>query len=127
MKKKFVIGLVCCVAMAALSGCVNTVDGHSKAGVPFMKDRIESRYERSLSQVMNAAREALKTAGTIISDDVVINTLKASVNTRTVFVKCEEIDPKVTRVIVQVRTKGGGKDIDLAAEIDKQIALQVKN
>ncbi|HEY6168159.1 MAG TPA: DUF3568 family protein [Verrucomicrobiae bacterium] len=127
MKKNLVIGLICCAAAAALSGCVNTVDGHSKAGVPWLKDKIESRYERSLPQVMNAAREALKVNGTIISDDVVINTLKASVNTRTVFVKCEEVDPKVTRVIVQVRTKGGGNDIDLAAEIDKQIALHLKN
>jgi hypothetical protein len=41
-------------------------------------------------------------------------------------VKVEEIDPKVTRVIVQVRTKGGGTDIDLASEIDKQIALHLQ-
>jgi hypothetical protein len=31
----------------------------------------------------------------------------------------------VTAVIVQVRTKGGGRDLDLAHELEKQIALKL--
>lgn len=92
-----------------------------------MKDKIESRYERPVAQVVSATRETLKFNGTLVSEDVVNNTLQAKVDTRTVYVKVEEVDPKVTKVIVQVRSKGGGSDIDLAAEIDKQIALHLKN
>ena len=40
-------------------------------------------------------------------------------------VRVEEVDPKVTRVLVQCRTKGGGADLALASEIDKRIALRL--
>jgi hypothetical protein len=35
------------------------------------------------------------------------------------------VDTKVTRVVVQVRTKAGAPDVALAGEIDKQIALRL--
>jgi len=126
MKKNFLMMLVCGAALVPFTGCVNTVDGRSKAGMPWVKDKIDSRYERTVAQVTAAARATLKQNGTLVSEDVVTNTLTGKVDTRTVFVKVEEIDSKVTRVIVQVRTKGGGADVDLAAEIDKQIALNLK-
>jgi hypothetical protein len=40
-------------------------------------------------------------------------------------VTVDEVEPKVTRVKVQARRKSGGSDIDLASEIDKQIALRL--
>jgi hypothetical protein len=39
-------------------------------------------------------------------------------------VKLEELEPQVTRVLVQVRA-GAGSDINLAAEMDKQIGIQL--
>ena len=127
MKKNFLIILVCCSAAIQFSGCVNTIDGRSKAGVPWMKDKIESKYTFPVAKVMDAARATLKFNGTVVSEDIVTNTLEGKVDTRSVYVKVEEIDPKVTRVIVQVRTKGGGTDIDLASEMDKQIALNLQH
>jgi hypothetical protein len=126
MKKNFLIALTGVVLAVSFSGCVSTVDGRNRAGVPWVKDKIESRYERTVTQVTDAAREALKANGTLISEDVVNNTLTAKVDTRTVYVKINKLDPKVTQVITQVRTKGGGSDVDLAAEIDKQIALNLQ-
>ena len=126
MKKNILSILVCCSAVTLFPGCVNTIDGRSKAGVPWMKDKIESKYTFPVAKVMDAARATLKFNGTVVSEDIVTNTLQGMVDTRTVYVKVEEIDPKVTRVIVQVRTKGGGTDIDLASEIDKQIALHLQ-
>jgi hypothetical protein len=52
--------------------------------------------------------------------------MQAQINNRRVYVKLEELEPQVTRVLVQVFTKSGGTDIDLAAEMDKQIALRLK-
>lgn len=128
MKKEFLkLFAVTAVGVVLLNaaGCVRTVDGRSRAGVPWLKDRIESNYERPLAQVMAATRETLKLNGTLISEDVVGNSLEGKVDGRTVYVKLEELEPKVTHVIVQVRTKAGGSNIDIASEIDKQIALHL--
>lgn len=126
MKKNMLSILICCAAATLFTGCVETIDGRSKAGVPWMKDKIESKYAFPVAKVMDAARSTLKFNGTVVSEDIVTNTLQGKVDTRTVYVKVEEIDPKVTRVVVQVRTKGGGTDIDLASEMDKQIALHLQ-
>jgi len=114
--------------LALLVGCVNTIDGHKKAGIPFIKDKIESRYERPADQVFAVAKSVLEFNGTLYGENTITRTLEAKVNTRTVWVKVEEEENgKISHVIVQVRKKGGTSDIDLASEIDKQIALRLKN
>lgn len=108
------------------TGCVKTVDGHMKAGVPFIKDKIVSSYERPVAQIFAAAKEVIAANGTLNREDTINKTVEGKVNQRTVFVKVAEVDPNVTQVIVQVRSKAGVSDIDLAAELDKQIALRLK-
>lgn len=126
--KRFLSSLVAaCAAMVALTGCYSTIDGHNHAGVPFSKDKIDSRYERPVDQVFAAAKEVLKFNGSLEGENTITKVLWAKVDTRTVFVKVEEAEPKVTAVTVQVRRKGGSSDIYLASEIDKQIALRLIN
>jgi hypothetical protein len=48
------------------------------------------------------------------------------VNTRTVWVRVEPLDDRVTRVLVQARTRGGAADLEMAGEVDKQIALKLQ-
>ena len=117
----FILG----VMLTLSSGCRGTVAGTNKLAVPFMKDTIESRYNRSIDKVQTATRETLAFNGTITSDDSVTRVIQAQVNNRRVYVRLEEVEPQVTRVLVQV-FKGAGSDIDLAAEMDKQIALRLK-
>lgn len=106
-------------------GCYTTVEGRSKMGLP-SKDSIEGRYERPVEQVYAAARRVLEYNGTLRGDNTVMKTLEARVNTRYVWVRVDEVEPNLTRVIVQVRrTSGGSGDVDLAAELEKQIALQI--
>ena len=113
------------------AGCVSTVDERSTAGVPFLKDKVEGRYERTVDQVANAAKEVIKSNGVLVNESVMYNktnavkTVEGKVNQRTVWVRVEPMDPKVTTVTVQTRTSGGGSDIDLAHEIEKQIALKL--
>jgi hypothetical protein len=38
----------------------------------------------------------------------------------------EQIDPKVSSVQVQARSKWGGTDIDLVHQLEKEIALKLK-
>jgi len=54
-----------------------------------------------------------------------VRTVQGKVNQRSVYVRVEQVDPKVTGVTVQTRTSAGVSDIDLAAQIDKQIALKL--
>ena len=125
MKKNFLAFALAACAAVSITGCYSTADGHMKAGVPFAKDTLESRYERPVPQIFAAAKDVLAFNGTLVSENTVNNSLEARVDTRRVWVKVDEVEPKVSRVIVQARRKGGGKDIDLASEIDKQIALRL--
>ena len=91
------------------------------SGAPMTKDTIESRYERPVDVIFNSAKDVLKLNGTLTSENTINHSLIAKVDTRTVWVAVDEIEPKVSRVRVQVRTKAGRGDVDMASEIDKQI------
>ena len=125
--KNFAAALTLLTALViATPGCYKTMDDRSKFGVPFKKDKMAGQYERSIDQVQAAARKVLQYNGTVISDDIINRVMVGKVDTRTVYVKLTELEPNLTGVTVQARTKGGGADIDLAAEVDKQIALQLR-
>jgi len=113
------------IATLGLSGCVETLDGRHQAGVPLVKDRIEGRYEASPAQLWTATKDVLKHQGTLLSEDTLKNVLEASVDERTIWVKVEEFDTRTTRLLVQARTKGGSPDLEMAAFIDKQIAVRL--
>ena len=129
MKSMILVGLLGALIVAA--GCVKTVAGRNTVGVPGIKDRVEGRYERPLDEVFKAAKEVIIANG-ILSNEAILhgetNTVKTAegkINQRTVWVRVEGVEPKVTSVAVQTRTSGGGSDIDLAHEIEKQIALKL--
>ena len=113
-----------CGWVAFLTGCVATADGHTKAGIPLAKDTITTRFDRATSQVQTASRKVLSDSGTLTVDHIAANTLEAQINERTVWVKIESIEPKLTQVSVQARSKWG-TDVDLAADISTKIALQL--
>jgi hypothetical protein len=123
LKLVAILALSCAAVLG--SGCVSTVDGQLRAGMPFVKDTLESRYERPASQIVSAARVVINRNGQLTTDNIINNTLIGRIDTRTVWVRVTELDDRVTQVITQVRTKGGRSDLDLASEIDKQIALQL--
>ena len=128
---KTTIFAILCGAVLVGAGCVGTVDEHKTAGVPFIKDRITGRYERPVDQVAQAARQVVSTNGVLVNEATLydqtnaVKTVEGKVNQRNVWVRIESIDPKVTQVTVQTRTPGGGSDIDLAAELEKEIALKL--
>jgi hypothetical protein len=125
MKKNIFALLAASSLVAYVTGCYTDLDGHMHGGVPFVKDKIESRYERPVDQIFAAAKQVLSYNGTLTSENTITKTLAAKIDTRTVEVKVNEVEPKVSKVVVQARRKGGSADIDLASEIDKQIALRL--
>ena len=124
MKVNFYRFLAIATFITLLTGCFSTEDNRTKVGIPG-KDRIESRYERPVEVIFAAAKEVLRFNGTLYGENTISHVLEAKVDTRTVWVSVDEVEPKVSRVIVQARKKSRLPDIDLAAEIDKQIALKL--
>ncbi len=125
MKHSIIATFVLCLAVFSLSGCYTTVDGGKKTGVPWMKDTIEGRYERSVEEIYDAALEVLRFNGTLHSENRVNNSIVGKVDTTTIYVQVEAVGPTISRLLVQARTRFGGPDVDLASEIEKQIALRL--
>jgi len=129
MKTKIFVGLLAALIIAV--GCVNTVTGRKTGGWPGLKDRVEGRYERPLDDVFKAAKEVIIANGILNNESILhgetntVKTAEGKVNQRSVWVRVEGVEPKVTAVVVQTRTQEGGSDIDLAHEIEKQIALKL--
>lgn len=118
-------------SLVFVAGCVSTVNDRHTAAVPFVKDKFESRYQRTPEQVYAAALEVVKNNGTIARESTInpganqVRTIEGKINGRNVWVRVQAVDSTVTSVTVQVRTSGGGSDLDLTQEIQKQIAVKL--
>lgn len=119
------LSLLVIILLAVVTGCQTDPSGRKRAGIPLVKDTIESRYQRPPAQIFTAARQVLELNGTLVGENTINSTLEAAVDNRRVIVKVDEVEPGVSRVLVEARKKGGAADIDLAAEVDKQIALKL--
>jgi hypothetical protein len=126
MKIKTLFSLAFSTILVLGSGCVGTETGHTTAAFWPNKDKIISRYEKPVPLLVNATRVVLQRNGKLLVDNVANNTFQAKVNQRNVWVKVADLDGsgKITVVSVQARGPVGG-DVDLAAELSKQIALQL--
>ena len=128
MKIKF-LAVIAGLAIVA-AGCVGTVNGKRTGAVPFVNDRVEGRYERAPAQVYGAAKAVLSFNGTILNESTIHGTntvlaVEGKVNQRSVWIAVQPLDAKITSVVIQARTSGGGTDLQLCHELDKQIALKL--
>jgi len=129
MKTKFFAALVGIAIVTA--GCVKTVSDTHTATVSFGKDSVEGRYPRTMDQVYLAAMQVIQNNGAVITEFIphdttnIVRSLQGKVDQSDVWVRVEVVDPRITSVVVQARTKWGNKDIDLAHELEKEIALQL--
>jgi hypothetical protein len=121
MKKNLSLLLALGCLMILSAGCHSTLEGRLEPGMPFGKDTIVSRYERPYQQVYTAAKEVLKRMGSLTNDDVVTKTLRGAIDAQPVWIQLDDSEPRITKVSVQARTRGGAPNVDLASEVDKQI------
>jgi hypothetical protein len=112
-------------------GCVKTVNDRHAAAWPVGKDKFEGRYERSMDQVYNASVDVVKRMGTVSRESIInpgtnqVKAIEGRINERRIWVRVESVDPRVTSVMVQARTSGGGTDLPLTHEIEKQIGIEL--
>ena len=119
------------VAIVA-TGCVSTVaDTHTATMVPFGRDSVEGRYPRSVDQVYQASVQVVQHNGVVLTEYIphdttnTVRSLKGRANQCDVWLRVEAVDPQITQVSVEARTKWGNSNIDLAHELEKEIALQL--
>ena len=130
MMKARIFAALAGVVLAA-TGCISTVSDTHTAAVPLEQDRVEGRYPRTLDRVYQASVQVIQNNGVVITEYIphdttnTVRSLKGKVNECSVWLRVEAEDPKITSVTVQARTKWGGSDINLAHELEKEIALQL--
>jgi hypothetical protein len=129
MKMKFFAVLVGAVIVTA--GCVSTVSNTHSPALTWSKDKVEGRYERSVDQVYQASVAVIQNNGVLLTEFIphdstnTVRSLQGKVNERNVWIRVESVDPKITEVTVQARSTWGVSDIDLAHELEKEVALQL--
>jgi hypothetical protein len=129
MKKK-IFAVFAGIALVT-AGCISTVSGTKTAAIPFTKDTVQGRYQRTVDQVYQASVAVVQNNGVMITEFIphdttnTVRALQAKVNQHNVWISVTAVDPQITAVAVQARTKMGNSDIDLAHELEKEIALQL--
>ena len=133
MKNKFLFVLLGLGIVVA--GCVATVDGNNAGGIPLIKDRIQARYDRPADEIFAAAKEVVSLNGVLLNEGTIFGqtntvnniarTVIGNVSECRVWIRIEQIEPKISEITVQTRTRSGTSDLNLAAQLDKQIALKL--
>jgi hypothetical protein len=122
---------VALVTLIVAVGCVKTVNDRKTAGSPFVNDKLENRYQRTVEQAYKASVAVIGRLGTVSRESTInpgpteVKAIEGRVNERKVWVRVQAVDPTVTAVTVQVRTSGGGSDKQLTHEIATQIAVEL--
>ncbi|HEU5396753.1 MAG TPA: hypothetical protein VFV81_06275 [Verrucomicrobiae bacterium] len=134
MKMKLFVALMgAAIAVSALTGCVSTVSDTHAFGIPLTQDSVEGRYNRSVQQVYDAAKAVVKRNGAIVTEYIphyttnTVVALEGRVNQQSVWVRVSAVDPAkpITSIVVQARSKGGLADVELAHELEKEVALEL--
>jgi hypothetical protein len=84
-----------------------------------------------VDQVYQASVAVINQNGVIVTEYIPhdttnsVRSLLGKVNQGKVWIRVEAVDPKITQVTVQARTQYGVSDLDVAHELEKEIALQL--
>lgn len=127
--KKTIFAVLAGVALAA-TGCVKTVSDNHAFATTWSQDTISGRYNRTMDQVYHASVQVVVNNGVLVREYItpgtnVVRSLEGKVNQQRVWIRVEAVDSKTTQVDVQARGSWGGSDVNLAAQLEKEIALQL--
>ena len=125
--------LLACVlgAVILVTGCVGTASGGKTAGVPFIKDKFLALYKVPADKAYQAAKEVMKEDGVLTNEGVnyagavEVRFVQGKINESKVWISVSNAEKDLTQVTVQVRRGGGGSDLVLAHQLDKEIAIKM--
>ena len=130
MKK--ILNLVLLAALLGAVGCVNTVTKNEQGMKPSYKDRLDANYAKPIDQVFEASKRAVTSFGNVTKEGSVmtgtnqVRVVEGSINERLIYIRLEQVKPKQTAAVVQVRTKLGGTDLKTAKEVVDRIAVELE-
>ena len=128
--KTTIFAILAGVAIVA-TGCVKTVSDTRAFRSTWSKDVIAGRYNRTVEQVYQASVNVIQQNCVMVREFIphdttnAVRALEGKVNQRDVYVSVESVDTKTTQVNVQALSGWGNADLDLAHELEKEIALQL--
>jgi hypothetical protein len=132
MKIKFFAAFAGLTGLVIIAtGCISTVSDTKTVAISFAQDNVTGRYQRSVEQVYNASVAVIQHNGVLLTEFIphdttnTVRSLQGKVNERNVWIRVESVDPQITAVTVQARSTWGNSDIDLAHELEKEVALQL--
>jgi Protein of unknown function (DUF3568) len=114
------------------TGCVTTVSGTKSPAMSWGQDSVSGRYQRSLDQVYQASVQVIQNNGVLLTEFIphdstnTVRSLYGKVNQQNVWIRVEAVDPRITQVDVEARTKWGGRNLNLVHELEKEIALNLQ-
>jgi len=132
MVMKNLTTLLALAVVLTLAGCVGKVTETTPGRKPAYQDRVTNQYQKSVDQVFEAAKQAVTSFGNVTRADTVlaatnqVRTVDGLINGRSIYIRLEEVKPKTTTAVVQVRTKAGGTDLRLAADVVRQIGVYLE-
>lgn len=119
------------VTAVIATGCVQTVSDTDTFAISPGRDSVAGRYNRSVEQVYQASVAVITRDGVLLTEYVphdytnTVRSLQGRVNDRKVWIRVAQVDPRVSQVDVEARTKYGVADVDLVHELEKEIALEL--
>jgi len=130
MKTKIFLAFLGAVVIAC--GCVGTVSGTKTPALVYNRDQVQGRYQRSVDQVYQAAVQVIQSDGVMVTEYIphdttnTVRSLRGKVNQHNVWIRVAAESPQITDVTVQARSGTSG-DVDLAHELEKEIALKLSS
>ncbi len=124
--------LLALTVVVMLVGCVGKVTETTPGTKPAYQDRVTNQYQKSVDQVFEATKQAVTSFGNVTRADTLlaatnqVRTVEGMINGRSIYIRLEEVKPKTTTAVVQVRTKAGGTDLRVAADVVRQIGVYLE-
>jgi hypothetical protein len=118
-------------AVIIATGCVSTVTDSKTFAVSYGKDSVAGRYRLPVNTVYQAAVGVIQADGVLLTEYVPhdytneVRSLLGRVNDCKVWIRVQQVEPKISQVDVQARSHYGRVDLELVHQIEKEIALQL--
>jgi len=118
-------------AALCLAGCVGTVTQDKPGNLPAYRDRVEYRLDQPAGKVLEAAKRAFNSYGTVARESSSSSTsnpvcyIDGTVNRDKVWIRIEGAPAATTKMIIQVRAPLGGTNLRLADELHERTVFEL--
>lgn len=131
MKMKITLFALAAAAAVITAGCVSTVSDTHAFATTWSQDSVTGRYNRTVDQVYQAALYVVGQNGVVLTEYIPhdatnnVRSVQGRVNDKKVWLRVSDVDSRTSQIDVEARSSWGVSDIDLAHELEKEVALKL--